>query len=278
MERSDWKKYPRVLTIAGSDSGGGAGIQADIKSISANGCYALSVITALTAQNTKGVFAIHPVPVDFVRQQLDAVLEDIGADVVKIGMLFSPELIEAVAEGLTGHGVRLIVLDPVMVATSGDPLLEQEAVDTLKEKLMPLATLLTPNLPEAEMLLGHRLCGAEERREAAEELCRFGCRNVLLKGGHLQENADDLLWLDEEKRDILLSSPRIDTRNTHGTGCTLSSAIASGLARGLCIEDAVRAGKKYITEAIRSGAAYRLGKGNGPVDHFFLLAGKQQFF
>ncbi len=269
MTAAEKKRYPRVLTIAGSDSGGGAGIQADIKAISANGCYALSVITALTAQNTTGVMGIHPVPVEFVRQQIDAVLSDIGADVVKIGMLFSPELIAAVAEGLAAYNVTTIVVDPVMVATSGASLLAEEAVASLQELLVPKATLLTPNLPEAEILLGRKISEDDDLQQVATILCRLGCRSVLIKGGHFANSADDFLWLDKEARAIPLPSPRIDTKNTHGTGCTLSSAIAAFLARGLPLEKAVIAGKEYINGAITSGAEYRLGRGCGPVDHFW---------
>ncbi len=266
------KSYPRVLTIAGSDSGGGAGIQADIKTISANGCYAASVITALTAQNTTGVKAVHPVPVDFVRQQLDAVLGDIGADVVKIGMLFSSQLVEVVAERLAVYDITKIVLDPVMVATSGDSLLAKDAVDSLQELLLPVATLVTPNLPEAERLLGSKITTAEEMEEAARALCRKGCSGILVKGGHLaaeDRGADDCLWLGEEGRAVWLPSPRVPTKNTHGTGCTLSSAIAASLAKGFSLEQSVVAAKKYIAGAIDSGAIYQLGEGCGPVDHLW---------
>ncbi len=269
MTAAEKKRYPTVLTIAGSDSGGGAGIQADIKAISANGCYALSVITALTAQNTTGVLGIHPVPARFVRQQLDAVLSDIGADVVKIGMLFSSELIAVVADSLAAYNITNIVLDPVMVATSGAALLAGDAVSALQQRLIPAATLLTPNLPEAEILLNRKIDKNSDLQEAARQLCHSGCRNVLIKGGHFADSADDFLWLGEEERAIRLPSPRIDTGNTHGTGCTLSAAIAAFLARGLSLERAVAAGKEYITGAITSGAQYQLGTGCGPVDHFW---------
>ena len=190
------RKYHRVLTIAGSDSGGGAGIQADLKTIAAHGCYGASVITALTAQNTLGVTGIHAVPVDFVAAQLDAVLGDIGADAVKIGMLFSPELIRAVAQGLIRHGVGTIVLDPVMVAQSGDKLLQEEAIEALKSELIPLATLITPNLPEASVLLGREIATQEAALKALAELAAMGCGNVLVKGGHLESgDSDDTLYL-----------------------------------------------------------------------------------
>jgi hydroxymethylpyrimidine/phosphomethylpyrimidine kinase len=266
------KTYRRVLTIAGSDSGGGAGIQADLKTIAANGCYGMTVITALTAQNTLGVNAIHAVPIEFVRAQLDAVLTDIGCDAVKIGMLFSPELIRTVAEGLQRYGVRRIVLDPVMVAQSGDKLLQDEAIEALKEYLIPMADIITPNLPEASVLLGREILTAEAIEAAAVELAGLGCGSVLIKGGHLEAgDCDDCLYIPVQKRSIILSGKRLATRNNHGTGCTLSSAIASFLAGGLEIEEAVRQAKDYITEAIRAGAAYRLGGGHGPVHHLYRL-------
>ena len=264
------KHYHRVLTIAGSDSGGGAGIQADLKTISANRCYGMSVITALTAQNTLGVTAIHAVPVDFVAAQMDAVLSDIGADAVKIGMLFSPELIRTVADGLRRHGAKNIVLDPVMVAQSGDKLLQDEAVAAIKEHLIPLADLITPNLPEASVLLDREITSEADLSAAATDLAAMGAGNVLIKGGHLEsENSDDCLYLGDERRLVTLAGERVVTRNNHGTGCTLSSAIAAYLARGEDMETAVRLGKDYITGAIQAGAAYEIGRGNGPVHHFF---------
>ena len=263
------KTYRRVLTIAGSDSGGGAGIQADLKTFAANGCYGMSVITALTAQNTQGVAAIHAVPVEFVARQLDAVLADIGVDAVKIGMLFSPELIETVARKLEEYRVARIVLDPVMVAQSGDKLLRDDAVAALQTRLIPLAELITPNIPEASVLLGRKIARRDQLAGAAAELMRFGCRNVLVKGGHLDgADSDDCLYLGADKRLVRLPGARIETRNNHGTGCTLSSAIAANLAGGADMETAVRRAKEYITEAIRAGAAYRIGHGHGPVHHF----------
>lgn len=263
------KTYRRVLTIAGSDSGGGAGIQADLKTFAANGCYGMSVITALTAQNTQGVTGIHPVPVAFVAKQIDAVLADIGADVVKIGMLYSAELIETVARKLGEYRVARIVLDPVMVAQSGDKLLQDDAVAALKTHLIPLAEILTPNIPEASVLLGRKISVAGEMPVAAEELAGLGCRNVLVKGGHLEgEDSDDCLYLGKEKRIARFPAVRVETRNNHGTGCTLSSAIAAFLARGDDMEAAVRHAKKFITGAIAAGAAYRIGHGHGPVHHF----------
>jgi len=264
------KKYHRVLTIAGSDSGGGAGIQADLKTIGANGCYGMSVITALTAQNTVGVTGIHGVPIDFVRLQLEAVLSDIGSDAVKIGMLFSPELAVTVAEQLKKFHVSNIVLDPVMIAQSGDKLLQDDAIDALKNHLIPMAELITPNLPEASVLLGRDITSLDMIDDAARELCRLGCTNVLIKGGHLEgEVSDDCLYLGKKDEVISLPAKRIETRNNHGTGCTLSSAIASGIAKGYDVVTAVRMAKEYITEAIDAGAGYSIGKGHGPVHHFF---------
>jgi hydroxymethylpyrimidine/phosphomethylpyrimidine kinase len=270
MKKHVEKKYARVLTIAGSDSGGGAGIQADLKTIGANGCYGMSVITALTAQNTVGVSGIHGVPIDFVRLQMEAVLSDIGTDAVKIGMLFSPELITTVAEQLKNFHVTNIVLDPVMIATSGDKLLQDEAIDALKNLLIPMAAIITPNLPEASVLLGREITSPAMVHEAARELCRLGCTNVLIKGGHHEgQTSDDCLFLGETEELIQLPAKRIETRNTHGTGCTLSSAIASAIAKGYDIVEAVRAAKEYITGAIDSGAGYSIGKGHGPVHHFY---------
>ena len=264
------KRYARALTIAGSDSGGGAGIQADLKTFSANGCYGMSVITALTAQNTLGVRAVFAVPTSMVAEQMAAVLSDIGADAIKIGMLFSPELIRTVAEGLRQWAAGVpVVLDPVMVAQSGDSLLKDEAVAALKEELIPLAHLITPNLPEAAVLLGRDLTTAAAMDEAARELAGLGCANVLIKGGHLEDGpSDDVLYLGEKRGLVRFSGERIATRNNHGTGCTLSSAIAAGLAKGLSLAEAVAQGKKYITAAIRAGAEYCIGGGHGPVHHF----------
>nr|WP_084312877.1 bifunctional hydroxymethylpyrimidine kinase/phosphomethylpyrimidine kinase [Desulfobulbus elongatus] len=268
MERM--KTYCRVLTIAGSDSGGGAGIQADLKTIAANGCYGMSVITALTAQNTLGVTGIHAVPVEFVAAQLEAVLSDIGVDAVKIGMLFSADLIRTVAEYLKKYDVRAIVLDPVMVAQSGDKLLQDDAIAALKQHLIPLAHLITPNLPEASVLLGRELTSSAAIAQAAADLTALGCANVLIKGGHLETgDSNDCLYMSTEQRTVVLPGERIATRNNHGTGCTLSSAIASFIARGESVEQAVRLAKEYITGAIRAGTTYTIGHGHGPVHHFF---------
>jgi len=264
------RQYCKVLTIAGSDSGGGAGIQADLKTFSAIGCYGMSVITALTAQNTRGVIGIHAVPPAFAVQQIDAVFTDIGADAVKIGMLYSTELIEAVAEALKKHGARKIVLDPVMVAQSGDKLLQDDAVDAIKAHLMPLADVVTPNIPEASVLTGRSLGNWKDAEKAAEILAQHGSRSILIKGGHGAENkSTDLLFLVRENRFVRLEAERIETRNNHGTGCTLSSAIAAYLARGNDIEAAVQKAKTFMNRAIAAGAQYQIGHGHGPVHHFF---------
>ena len=262
--------YRRVLTIAGSDSGGSAGIQADLKTFAALGCYGMSAITALTAQNTVGVSGIHPVPPDFAAAQIAAVLEDIGADAVKIGMLYSAELIRVVAEQLQTFNARNIVLDPVMVAQSGDRLLRDDAVGAITEYLMPIADVVTPNIPEAEVLVGREIRSVEEMRQAARDLGRFGSRSILLKGGHREEDdSSDLLYICREDRFVTLTAKRVSSRNTHGTGCTLSAAIAACLAKGEALEDAVRHAKEYISRAIRAGAGYTVGRGHGPVHHFF---------
>lgn len=264
------RRYFRVLTVAGSDSGGGAGIQADLKTIAALGGYGMSAITALTAQNTLGVAAIHPVPEPFVAEQIDVVLADIGADAVKIGMLYSAALIRTVAERLRRHRAVNVVLDPVMVAQSGDRLLEEDAVAALAGELMPLADVATPNIPEAEAFLGSPIRTVADQREAARRIAAFGCRSVLVKGGHLEDaESVDVLFFPDEPRWVELRAPRLASRNTHGTGCTLSSAIAARLARGDGIEEAVRRAKEYVQGAIAAGSAYALGRGHGPVHHFW---------
>jgi hydroxymethylpyrimidine/phosphomethylpyrimidine kinase len=264
------KTYHKVLTIAGSDSGGGAGIQADLKTFAAIGCYGMSVITALTAQNTQGVTAIHALPPSFAIEQMTAVFTDIGADAVKIGMLYSAELIEAISETLNKYRARNIVLDPVMVAQSGDKLLQNDAIQAIKDHLMPVADVVTPNLPEAEVLLGQKIESFEDMQRAARSLAQFGSRSVLIKGGHLEGNiSTDLLYLTEEDRFVILEAERIASTNNHGTGCTLSSAIAAYMSKGSDIENAANKAKTYIHHAIRAGAAYKIGHGHGPVHHFF---------
>lgn len=264
------KQYTRVLTIAGSDSGGGAGIQADIKTISALGCYAASAITAVTVQNTIGVSDIHVIPSAVVEAQIEAVLSDIGADAVKVGMLHSSDIVEVVIETLRRHPIPNVVIDPVMVSTSGHRLLEASAVELLVSSLIPLAKVITPNLPEAEVLLGRSLSAQDDMPDAACELaCRYGV-SVLLKAGHLIEDELVDYFFNVETDELLaLPSRRIYTENTHGTGCTMSSALASLLAKGFILNDAVRGAKKYINEAILFGAQFKLGHGHGPVDHFY---------
>jgi hydroxymethylpyrimidine/phosphomethylpyrimidine kinase len=255
----------RVLIVAGSDSGGGAGIEADIKTVTALKGYAATAITALTAQNTQGISAIFPVPPDFVRQAMAAVLGDIGADCVKTGMLHDAGVIAAVADTLAALAPAVpLVVDPVMVATSGTRLLDESAIAVLKARLIPRATLLTPNLPEAEVLLGRRIAGAEAMIEAAEALRALGAGAVMLKGGHLP---GDLLRdvVVEAGARYVLESPRIPTRHTHGTGCTLASAIATGLAQGMALRAAIERAHGFVQRAIAAAPGY--GKGRGPLGH-----------
>jgi hydroxymethylpyrimidine/phosphomethylpyrimidine kinase len=263
--------YTRVLTIAGADSGAGAGIQADLKTFSALGCYGTTVITALTAQNTCGVEAVSVVPAAFVAQQLKAVLDDIGTDAVKIGMLHSAEVIDVVAAIMAASDTGPIVLDPVMTASSGGRrLLCDDALNLLRRKLLPLVSLLTPNLDETARLVGYAIDRPGLRRRAARDLAQFGCAHVLIKGGHLQgADSPDLLYVAGEDRFCEIAHQRIDTPNDHGTGCTLAAAIAAHLAKGYAIEQAVRLAKAYLQEALRQGANYQLGSGRGPLHHFF---------
>ena len=264
------KKYPVVLTIAGSDSGGGAGIQADIKAISATGSYAASAITAVTVQNTLGVEDVHPVPVNVISAQIAAVLGDIGADAVKIGMLHSAEVVLAVKEQLLRFGMKDIVLDPVMVSTSGHRLIEDSAVKVLSEELVPMARVITPNVPEAEILAETRIASQADLPRIARALSCGGRVSVLMKAGHLSDDSLIDVFYNAEADTILeLPSRRLYTPNTHGTGCTLSSAFASFIARGFALDDAARAAKDYINSAIVSGAQYAIGHGHGPVDHFW---------
>ena len=263
------KKYNRVLTIAGSDSGGGAGIQADIKAISAMGCYAASAVTAVTVQNTLGVQAVHPVPLDILEGQIEAVLSDIGADAIKIGMLHSSEVVNLVADMLERYRIKNVVLDPVMVSTSGHRLIEADAVKVIKRRLMPLARVITPNLPEAEVLAGCRIVSESDFDMIARRLSDGGKVSVLLKAGHLDgDTLVDYLYNAEDGMMTRLPSVRVRTKNTHGTGCTLSSAFAAALARGEDLTCAAKSAKAYIEQAIISGAEYRIGNGHGPVNHF----------
>lgn len=264
------KKYFRVLTIAGSDSGGGAGIQADIKTISAMGCYASSAITAVTVQNTLGVQAVHPIPLDILEGQIDAILSDIGADAIKIGMLHSSKVVNLVAEIIEKYGIRNVVLDPVMVSTSGHKLIEDDAIESIKNRLIPLSRVITPNIPEAEILSGCKISSEQDFEQIAKKLSFNKSVSVLLKAGHLDNDClVDYFYNVEDNTITLLPSKRVKTRNTHGTGCTLSSAFASALARGEDLTLAAKSAKKYIEQAIEFGAEYEIGHGHGPVNHGF---------
>jgi hydroxymethylpyrimidine/phosphomethylpyrimidine kinase len=262
-------QYPRLLSIAGSDSGGGAGIQADLKTFSALGCFGMTAITALTAQNTTGVRAIHAVPPDMLRDQIDAVLEDIGVDAVKVGMLHSPEIVQAVASAIDRHALPYVVLDPVMVATSGAVLIDSPAITALVRELFGRAVLITPNLDEASLLVGRTLRSEDDMQAAAHELLAKGANAVLIKGGHLAgEVVSDLLQISGAAPHWM-RAPRIATANTHGTGCTLSSAIAAYLALGNTLADAVEAARSYVRGALAAGAAVKTGQGGGPLNHAF---------
>lgn len=257
----------KVLTIAGSDSSGGAGIQADLKTFSAHGIFGMSVITAVTAQNTQGVFAVQDIDPEVIVKQIEAIFDDIEVDGVKIGMVSQVPTIEVIVEQVQRYGAKNIVVDPVMVSKSGYHLLNQDAERILIEKLLPLADLVTPNIPEAEVITNRSIRTLKEMEEAALMIHQMGARNVLLKGGHLEDSSTDILYNGEEY--TYFSAPRIQTKNTHGTGCTLSSAITSNLALGYDIVQAVKAAKEYITIAIQHSLA--IGKGVGPTHHFYAL-------
>lgn len=266
--------YPCVLTIAGTDPSGGAGIQADIKTISATGCYAASVITVLVAQNTQGVQAIQEIPISFLTQQIDSVFSDLDISAIKIGMLHNKKIIEAVSSTLEKLKPKNIVLDPVMVAKNGCELLPSHIIHFIKERLFPLVTLITPNLFEAEKILGGEIKTLSEMESAAEKIGNAFNVHVLLKGGHLDIfQSSDVLYSKEDFSHYWFHAERIKTKNTHGTGCTLSSAIASYLAQGFTLQNAIRISKKYLTKAIRSGSRFQIGRGCGPVDHFYFLNG-----
>jgi hydroxymethylpyrimidine/phosphomethylpyrimidine kinase len=261
------RRIPTAMTIAGSDSGGGAGIQADLKTFAALGVYGTSALTAITAQNTIGVTGVHEIPTDIIAAQIEAIITDIGADAVKTGMLSSSAIVEVVAQELKRHRVEALVIDPVMVAKSGDPLLQQEAVEALRAKLVPLAAVVTPNIPEAEVLTGLKITSLDDMRLAAEKIIEMDARGVVVKGGHLAGPATDLFY--DGSRFQEFTAPRIDTKNTHGTGCTFASAIAAGLARRLSVIDSVAQAKEYVTEAIRR--CFPIGQGHGPLNHFYKL-------
>jgi len=261
--------YYRALTIGGSDSSGGAGIQADIKTFSALGCYGMSAITVLTAQNTKGVFGIRDVSSEFVVNQIMSILDDIGVDAVKIGMLFNTSIIKEVAKCMRVNKVSPIVLDPVMFAKSGDPLLQKDAIHSIRDELFPLATLVTPNILEAEALLERNIESPGAMEQAAVDLCSLGPQGVIIKGGSLlNHSSDDCMFVKNGKLQWVRQD-RIETQNIHGTGCTLSSAITAFLAKSFSLEDSVMEAKKYVSNAIQSGSTKKLGFGNGPVMHFY---------
>jgi len=262
---------PNVLSIAGSDPSGGAGIQADLKTFAALGCYGMAVITALTAQNTQGVSCVHIPPAEFVAQQIDAIFADIEVSAVKIGMLGSPDVVEAVAQALKRHGAKNIVLDPVLVATSGDSLGAPGVVEAMRAHLLPLARVVTPNIPEAMRFTGlAEPQNVQDLAVLAGHFLALGAQAVLVKGGHMQgDKASDVLF--EADQAEVFSQPRVDTKNTHGTGCTLSSAIAAQLAKGLDLPRAVESAKAYLTQALRDSARLDVGHGHGPVHHLWTL-------
>jgi hydroxymethylpyrimidine/phosphomethylpyrimidine kinase len=256
---------PRAMTIAGSDSGGGAGIQADLKTFAAFEVYGASVITAVTAQNTRGVVSFLAMPPELVAQQIDAVLQDIGADAVKTGMLANADVIKVVADKIASYGIERLVVDPVMLSKSGHALLQPDAITALRTELLPLTHLLTPNIPEASALTGRHIGNPEEMSEAAQAIVAMGPKFVLIKGGHLDGDALDVLY--DGTQVVEYREQRIHSQNTHGTGCTLSAAITAGLARGLGVAEAVAGAKEYITGAIRCG--FSVGGGHSPVHHFY---------
>lgn len=263
------KRYPTALTIAGSDSGGGAGIQADLKTFSSIGVYGTSVITAVTAQNTRGVNGIQSISTSIIAAQADAVCSDIRVDAVKLGMLHAPEIVDTVATILEKYAFKTVITDPVMIATSGDSLILSDTVELYKTKLFPLTTLLTPNCMEAAVFTGLNVETADDLYPAGNALLRMGCEAVLMKGGHLEDEVmTDILFIRNEKP-YLLQGPRITTPNTHGTGCTLSSAVAAYSALGHPLHIAVRLAKDYVHQAIVSGADTYVGAGHGPLNHFF---------
>ena len=266
-------RIPTALTVAGSDSGGGAGLQADIKAFQANGVYGMSVVTAVTAQNTLGVQAAYDLPVEIIAAQIDAVAEDFAIHAVKTGMLSSAAIINAVADGIERHNLGPVVVDPVMAATSGDLLLQPDATDMLKARMLPLADLLTPNTHEAEILAGFPVVTLDDARRAAEAILALGPKAVLAKGGHLEGEADAVDVLIDSEGETLFRAERIDTPNTHGTGCTYASAIAANLAAGHDLRDAIERAKAYLTEAIRHSLP--IGQGRGPTNPFWFLDGNE---
>lgn len=266
MKSEECSKYIATLTIAGSDCSGGAGIQADIKTMSALGCYAASAITAITVQNTLGVTAVHAVPPEIVAGQIKAVMDDIEPKAIKIGMVNDAETIFAIAETLKAYCLPHLVVDPVMVATSGSRLMQDDALDVFCRELLPLATLLTPNVPEAEVLSGIKITDKGSMDKAARRVLQLGCNNLLIKGGHLAGQKVDRLYGDVDCEYV---AENVVTRNTHGTGCSLSSAITTFLAQGFSTDEAIGKAKEWLTEALKAGADVEIGHGHGPVNHFF---------
>lgn len=262
-------KYPSVLTIAGFDGSGGAGIQADIKTISALGCYASSVLTALPVQNTQGVKNIFPIPVEAVAEQLEAIMEDIIPDAIKIGMVHTPELVDSIVNVLEKHPDIPVVFDPVMVATSGHRLIEDQTIHKIIKKLLPMASVITPNMDETAILADTVVKTLDDMELAGRYIKKLGCKNILLKGGHQQTQMITSLLLDETNNCYSFTFDKIGTNNTHGSGCTLSSAIASFMAQGKTMFEAVELGQNYVFNAIQSGMDVQTGKGNGPLNHFF---------
>lgn len=261
--------YPSVLTIAGFDGSGGAGIQADIKTASALGCFSTSVLTALPVQNTQGVRKIYPIPVEAVGDQIEAILDDIFPDAIKIGMVHTPELVETIVQTLNKYKKIPIVFDPVMVATSGHRLIEEETISAITEKLFPIADVITPNMDEAAILADMRVQTLDDLYSAGKRIKRLGCKSILLKGGHQETSTITSLYFDADENFHSFETVKFDTNNTHGSGCTLSSAIAAYLAQGKTLYDSVALGQQYVYEAIKNGKDVQTGKGNGPLNHFF---------
>ncbi|KFF73373.1 hydroxymethylpyrimidine kinase [Chryseobacterium sp. P1-3] len=262
-------KYPSVLTIAGFDGSGGAGIQADIKTTSALGCFSTSVLTALPVQNTRGVRKIYPIPIEAVADQIRAILEDIVPDAIKIGMVHTPQLVETIVSTLSGYKKIPVVFDPVMVATSGHRLIEEETIKAITEKLFPIADVITPNMDEAAILADMKVVSLDDLYTAGKKIKQLGCKNILLKGGHQETPIITSLFYDEDGHYHSFESSKLNTNNTHGSGCTLSSAIAAYIAQGKTLYDAVSLGQQYIYQAIENGMDVQTGSGNGPLNHFF---------
>jgi hydroxymethylpyrimidine/phosphomethylpyrimidine kinase len=261
--------YPSVLTIAGFDGSGGAGIQADIKTFSALGCYATSVLTALPVQNTRGVRKIYPIPVEAVADQIDAIMEDIFPNAIKIGMVHTPALVETIANSLKKYKKVPVVFDPVMVATSGHRLIEEETISSIIDELLPLTAIITPNMDEAAILAKMQVTTPDDMLVAGKRILELGCKNLLLKGGHQETARITSFFFEKDGSYKTFETEKFNTNNTHGSGCTLSSAIAACLALGKSLEEAVSLGQEYVFEAIRAGKDVQTGKGNGPLNHFF---------